>query len=111
MLDGVSSQKYIVNANASPEDNIDKIMLMFLNPEFFVLHFYYYTLMTFLMVLSVILLSMMMITTLNSKCDKTFDLKLELELASELVSDLWTGSGCDLLISILKKLNLFHLTN
>ena len=59
-----------------------------------------------LMVLSVILLSMMMITTLNSKCDKTFDLKLELELASELVSDLWTGAGCGLLISILKKLNL-----
>ena len=62
-------------------------MLMLLKPEFLVLHFYYYTLRTFLMVLSVILLSMMMITTLNSKCDKTFDLRLELELASEIVSD------------------------
>ena len=67
--------------------------------------------MTFLTVLSVILLSMMMITTLNSKCDKTFDLRLEFELASEFVSDLWTRAGCGLLISILKKLNLFGLTN
>ena len=50
------------------------------------------------MVLSVIVLSMIMIATLNCRCDKKFDLRLEPELASELESDLWTGAGCDLLI-------------
>ena len=73
-------------------------MLMFLKAEFLFLHFSYYALMIFLMVLSVILLSMMMIATLNCRCDKKFDLRLELELASELKSDLWSGAGCDLLI-------------
>ena len=49
-------------------------------------------------------------TTLYSKCGQTSDLWQQLELASELESDIreWTGVGSDLLISILKKLNLFR---
>ena len=55
ILDGKSSQEYPVNA-------------VFLKGLFLVLHFSYYTLMTFLMMLSVILLSMLMIllSTLNA---------------------------------------------
>ena len=63
-----------------------QLMLTFLKAPFLVLHFFYYTLMTFLM-LTVILLSMMMIQ-LYSKCDQASDLWQELELASELESDL-----------------------
>ena len=63
-----------------------QLMLTFLKAQFLVLHFFYYTLMTFLM-LTVILLSMMMIQ-LYSKCDQASDLWQELELASELESDL-----------------------
>ena len=54
VLDGKSSQEYPVNAGVP-------------KGLFLVLHFSYYTLMTFLMMLSVILLSMLMIllSTLN----------------------------------------------
>ena len=50
--------------------------------------------------------------TLYSKCDQASDLWQQLELASELESDLrdtvsWEGSG--LLISMLEKFNWFHL--
>ena len=62
-----------------------QLMLEFLKAPFLVLHFSYYTLMTFLMMLSVILLSMLMI--LFSKCDQTSDLRQQLELASEHESD------------------------
>ena len=45
-------------------------------------------------------------TTLYSKCDRTSDLWQQLELASELESDLReTGAGSGLLISMLEKLN------
>ena len=54
---------------------------------FLVLHFSYYTLMTFLMMLSVILQSAYDITH-YSKCDQAFDLWQQLELASELESNL-----------------------
>ena len=53
-------------------------------------------------------------TTLYSKCDQASDLWQQLELASELESDLptrhWTGAGSALLVLKLKKLNKFHLT-
>ena len=62
-------------------------MLEFLKGLFLVLHFSFYTLMTFLMMLSVILLSMLMML-LYSKCDQASDLWQQLELASELESDL-----------------------
>ena len=77
------------------------LMLDFLKAPFLVLHFSYYTLMTFLM-LSGILLSMLMIL-----------LWQQLELTSEFESDLQAtedSAGGGLLISMLEKLNWFHLT-
>ena len=59
--------------------------------------------------LSVILLSMLMIL-LYFKCDQVSDLWQQLELTSELESDLWTGTGSGLLISMLEKFNWFRLT-
>ena len=47
-------------------------------------------------------------TTLYSKCNQVSDLWQQLELTSELESDLrdlWTGAGSGLLISMLEKLN------
>ena len=61
-------------------------MREFLEAPFLVLHFSYYTLVIFLKMLSVILLSMLMI--LLSKCDRAPELWQQLELASELESDL-----------------------
>ena len=53
-------------------------------------------------------------TTLYSKCDQASDMWQRLELAAELESDLQNnmdcGAGSGLLISMLEKLNLFHLT-
>ena len=63
-----------------------QLILEFLKAPFLVLHFSYYTLMTFLMMLSVILLSMLMIVL--SKCDQASDLWQQLELASKLESDI-----------------------
>ena len=64
-----------------------QLMLEFRKAPFLALHFSYYTLMTFLMILSVILLSMLtiLLSTLN---DQASDLSQQLELASELESDL-----------------------
>ena len=52
-------------------------------------------------------------TTLYSKCDRASDLWQQLELASELESDLptlWTGVRSGLLISMVGKLSWFRLT-
>ena len=65
VLDGKSSQEY-------------PVILEYLKGPFLLLHFSYYTLMTFLMMLSVILLS----------TDQASDLWQQLELASEFESDL-----------------------
>ena len=69
------------------------------------------------MMLSVILPSMLMIL-LCSNCDQASDVWQQLELASELESDLdfvdktlWTGVGSGLLISMLEKLIWFCLTS
>ena len=62
-------------------------MLEFLKAPFLVLHFSYYTLMTFLMIF-VILLANADDTTFYSKCDQASGLWQQLELASELESDL-----------------------
>ena len=64
-----------------------QLMLEFLKFPFLALRFSYYTLMTFLMMLSVTLLSMQMIL-LSTKCDQASDLCQQLELASELKSGL-----------------------
>ena len=85
-----------------------QLILVFLKGLFLVLHFSYYTLMTFLMMLSVILLSMLMIllSTLNVIrhliCGKNWNWRLNLNLTYE---TLWTGTGSGLLISMLEKLN------
>ena len=70
-----------------PHKNI-QLILEFLKAPFSVLHFSCCILMTFLMMLSVILLSMVMIV-LSIKCDQASDLWQQLELPSELESDLW----------------------
>ena len=63
-----------------------QLTLEFLKASFLVLHFSYYTLLTFLTMLPVILLSMLMI--LSFKCDQASDLWQQLGLPSELESDL-----------------------
>ena len=74
-----------------------QLMLEFLKAPFLVLHFAYYTLMTYYTLLCInyaLLLSMLMILIFYSKCDQASDLWQQLELASELESDLGdTGLG------------------
>ena len=99
--DGKSSQEYSVN-DGVPQDLI---------PPFLVIHFSYYTLRTFLMILSVILLSLL--STLYSKCDQASDLWQLLELTSELESDLrdTVDLGRKWLVDFnTGKTNWFHLT-
>ena len=72
-----------------------QLMLKFLKAPFLVLHFSYYTLMILLMMLSNIAIYVDD-TTHYFKCDQSSDLWQQLELASELESDL------------LKLLNLRH---
>ena len=64
-----------------------QLMLEFLKVPLLVLHFSYYTLMTIL-IMSSLILSSILDTTLYSKCDLTSDLWQQLELVSELESDL-----------------------
>ena len=79
VLDAKSSQEYLVDAGV-PQGSI-------LGPTFS-----YWTLMTFLTMLSVILLYMLII--LPSICDQVFGLWQQFEWASELESDLRdTGLG------------------
>ena len=74
------------------QNNI-QLMQEFLKAQFLVLHFSYYTLMIFLTMLSDIAIYADD-TTLYSKCDRASDLWQQLELASELESDLRdTGLG------------------
>ena len=72
-----------------------QLRLEFLRAYFLVEHFFCYTSMTFLMMLSVILLSMLMILLSNlSVIRHLIYLWQQLELASELGSDLqYTGEG------------------
>ena len=63
-----------------------QLILEFLRAPFLVLHFSYYTLMTFLMMLSVILLSMLMIL-LCFKCDPASDL-----ISTEYCRHVWAGA-------------------
>ena len=89
-----------------------QLMLGFLKAPFLVLHFSYYTLMTFLMMLSVILLSMLMILLSILSVIRhlihgiIFNRLLNLNLIYE---TLWTGSRSALLISMLVKLKWFRL--
>ena len=90
-----------------------QLMLEFFKGLFLVLHFSYYILMAFLMMLSVILRSMLMVllSTLNVIrhliCGNNQNWLLNLNLIYE---TLWTGARNGLLISMLEKLNQFRLT-
>ena len=87
-----------------------QLMLEFLKAPFLVLHFSYYTLMTFLIMLSVMLLSMLMIlfsilSVFNHLiCGNNLNWLLNLNLIYE---TLWTGARSGLLISMLEKLIWF----
>ena len=90
-----------------------QLMLEFLKAPFLVLHFSYYTLMTFQMIISVILLSILMILISilsgirHLICGNNLNWILNLNLIYETLS---TGSGSDLLTSMLGKLSWFRLT-
>ena len=85
---------------------------MFLRASFLVLHFSYYTLMTFLMMLSVILLSVLMILPSilsvigHLICGNNLNWMLNL---NPIYETLWKGARSGLLISMLGKLNWFCL--
>ena len=64
-----------------------QLMLEFFKAPFLVLHFSYYSLMTFLMMVSLTLLSMLMIL-FYSKCDQESHQWQQIKLASELESEL-----------------------
>ena len=96
------------------ESSNDGLMMEFLKSPFLVLHFSYYKLMTFLMMLYVILLSMLMIllSSLNVIrhliCGNNQNWLLNMNM---IYKTLWTWVGSGMLISILEKLNQFHLTS
>ena len=90
-----------------------QLMLEFLKGPFLVLHFSYYTLMTFLIMLSVIIaiyMLMILLSTLNVIrhliCGNNLNWLLNLNLIYE---TLWRGVGSGLLTSMLEKLNSFRL--
>ena len=89
-----------------------QLMLEFLKVPSSVLNLSYYTLMIFLMVLSVILLTMLMIllsilsVIRHLICGNKLNWLLNLNLIYE---TLWTGTRSGFLISMLGKLSLFNL--
>ena len=88
-------------------------MLQFLKAPFVVLHFSYYTLMTFLIIVSVTLLSMLMILLFivdvikHLICGNNLNRLLNWNL---IYKTLWTGVRSGLLNWIVRKLSWFHLT-
>ena len=90
-----------------------QLMMEFLKAPSLVLHFSYYALMTFLM-LSLILLSVLMIllsivsVIRHLICSNNLNWLLNLNLIYE---TLWTDARSGLLISMLGKLNWFHLNS
>ena len=90
-----------------------QLMQEFLKAPFLVQHFSCYTLMTFLMMLSVILQSMLMIllsilsVIRHLICGNNLNWLLNLNL---IYKTQWTGVRSGLLISMLGKLSWFHLT-
>ena len=65
-----------------------QLMLEFFKAPFLVLHYFYYTLMTLLMLSAILLTILDKDTTLYSKCEQSSDFWEQHELASELESDL-----------------------
>ena len=90
-----------------------QLMLEFFKGPFLVQHFSYYTLMIFLMILSVILLSMLLIllSVLSVIRHLIYGKNLNWLLNLNLIyKALWTGAGGDLFILMLGKLIWFCLT-
>ena len=90
-----------------------QLMREFLKAPFLVLHFSYYRLMTFLMMLSVILLSMLMIllSILSVIGHLIYGSNLNWLLNLNLIYETrWTEAKSGLLISMLGKLSWFRLT-
>ena len=90
------------------------LMMEFLKAPFLVLHFFYYTLMTFLMLLFVILLSMLMIPLSSLGAIRRLICGKKLVLASELKADLQDTGDRDrkwLVDFIVEKLDWFCLTS
>ena len=86
-----------------------QLMLELLKGLLLALHFPYYILRTFLMMLSVLLPSMLMMILLRHLiCGNNLNGLLNLNLIYE---TLWAGARSGLLISILGKLIWFHLTD
>ena len=92
----------------------NQLMMGVLKAPSLVLNFSYYTLMIFLMMLSVALLSMlMMLLSILSVirhpiCGNNFNWLLNLNVIYKI---LWAGARSDLLISMLRKLSWFRLTS
>ena len=89
------------------------LMLEFLKTPFLLLHFSYYSLMTFLMMLSIVLLSMLMALLSNLSVIRHLIIKNNLNWLLKLnliYETLWTGAKSVLLIPMLGKLNQFCLT-
>ena len=91
-----------------------QLMLEFPKALFLVIHFSYYTLIAFLMILSPILLSMLMILLSTPSvnwhliCGNNLNWLLNLNLIYE---TLWTGATSGLLISMLEKINWLYLND
>ena len=89
------------------------LMLEFLKTPLLVLHFSYYSLMTFLMMLSVILLSMLMVLLSSRSVIRHLIIKNNLNwlLKSNLIyKTLWTEAKSVLQIPVLGKVSQFCLT-
>ena len=95
------------------DGTFSQLMLELSKAPSLVPHFSCYTLMTFLMMLSVILLSMLMLllstlsVIMHLICDNNSHWSVNLNLIYE---TLWTGAGRGFLISILEKFSWFCLT-
>ena len=89
-----------------------QLVLELLKAPFLVLHFSYYTLMTFIDDVFCDIAIYPDDTTFYSKSDEVSNLWQQLELASKLEFEiLWTWVGSGLLVSMLEKHNWFCLTS
>ena len=109
----LSNRRIGMALDGSLHKNI-QLMVESLKAPSLIVHFYCYTLMTFLTMLYVILLSMLMIllfilsVTRHLICGDSLNWLLNLNL---IYKTLWTGVRSGLLISLLGKLSWFRLTD
>ena len=85
-----------------------QLMLAFLKAPFLVLYFSYYTLMIYVILLSMLMILLSILSVIRHLiCGNNLNWLLNLNLIYE---TLWTGVRSGLLISMLGKLSWFHLT-